>query len=52
MEKKHEKFETPDISQLKEVIIDHRTRIYIRKEADPEEAKFRYLNRNTAKKLK
>lgn len=52
MEKKQEKFEAPDISRLKEVIIDHRTRIYIPQEADAEEAKFRYLNRNTAKKLK
>jgi len=43
---------SPDISQLKEVIIDHRTRIYIDPEADVEEAKSRYLSRNADKRIK
>ena len=43
---------SPDLSKLKEVIIDHRTRIYIAPEADVEEARSRYMLRNTAKRLK
>jgi hypothetical protein len=43
---------SPDISKMKEVIIDHRTRIYIAPDADVEEARERYLSRNTAKKLR
>ncbi|NMC40357.1 MAG: hypothetical protein GYA43_04185 [Bacteroidales bacterium] len=43
-------FKSPDLSKLKEVIIDHRTRIYIAPDADAEEAKLRYLSRVTAKK--
>jgi hypothetical protein len=43
---------SPDLSKLKEVIIDHRTKIYIAPEADVEEARNRYLQRNTAKKLR
>lgn len=43
---------SPDISKLKEVIIDHRTKIYIAPDADVEEARTRYLSRNTAKKLR
>ena len=43
-------FKSPDLSKLKEVIIDHRTRIYIAPDADAEEAKLRYLARVTAKK--
>jgi hypothetical protein len=51
-EKKPEKQESPDITRLKEVIIDHRTKIYIHPDADIEEAKFRFANRLTAKKLR
>ncbi|MFB6317257.1 MULTISPECIES: hypothetical protein [unclassified Saccharicrinis] len=36
---------SPDINNLKEVIIDFKTRIYIDKDADAEEAKERYLSR-------
>ncbi|MGE5419696.1 MAG: hypothetical protein ACM3UT_05890 [Chloroflexota bacterium] len=51
-EKKPEIQKSPDISAMKEVIIDHRTKIYIHPDADVEEARFRYMNRLTAKKLK
>jgi hypothetical protein len=37
---------SPDLSKMKEVIIDHRTRIYIAPDADVEEAKNRYFLRN------
>lgn len=42
-------FKTPDISKMQEVIINHRTRIYIAVGADPEEARTRYLDRLEAK---
>jgi len=51
-EKKPDTHGSPDISRLKEVVIDHRTRIYIHPDADVEEAKSRYRNRLTAKKLR
>ena len=51
-EKRAETIKSPDLSKLKEVIIDHRTKIYIAPDADIEEARFRYFNRLTAKKLK
>jgi hypothetical protein len=44
-EKKTAIFKSPDLSKLKEVIIDHRTRIYVALEVDPVEAKNRYLFR-------
>lgn len=34
---------SPDLSKMKEVIIDHRTRIYIAPDADAVEARSRYL---------
>jgi hypothetical protein len=43
MERKPIVFKSPDLSKLKEVIIDHRTRIYIAPDADIEEARTRYL---------
>lgn len=43
---------SPDISKMKEVIIDHRTKIYIAPDADVDEARNRYLSRNTAKRIK
>jgi hypothetical protein len=43
---------SPDLSKMKEVIIDHRTKIYIALDADIEEAKSRYMMRNTAKRIK
>ena len=45
-EKKQSIVKSPDLNQLQEVIIDFRTRIYIAPEADPVEAKKRYLARN------
>lgn len=51
-EKKQDPHKSPDISAMKEVIIDHRTRIYIHPDADVEEARYRYQNRLTAKKLR
>jgi len=51
-EKKQIAFRSPDISKLREVIIDHNTKIYIAPEADIEEARVRYLYRNSAKRVK
>jgi hypothetical protein len=48
-EKKQVVFKSPDLSKLKEVCIDHRTKIYIDPSADPEEAKKRYFQRNPTK---
>jgi hypothetical protein len=42
-------FKTPNLSELQEVVIDLRTKIYIAIGADPEEAKSRYLARLEAK---
>jgi hypothetical protein len=44
-EKKTAVFKSPDLSKMKEVIIDHRTKIYIDPEQDSAEAKDRYLAR-------
>lgn len=49
-EKKSSILKSPDLSKLKEVIIDHRTKIYIDPEADIEEARSRYLSRNKTTK--
>ncbi len=49
-EKKQIIMKSPDLKQLQEVIIDFRTRIYIALNADPAEAKKRYLERNGDKK--
>lgn len=43
---------SPDLSKLREVIIDHRTKIYISPGADIEEAKNRYLSRNSSRRIK
>ncbi|HVN58838.1 MAG TPA: hypothetical protein VMT63_11105 [Bacteroidales bacterium] len=51
-EKKVMIFKSPDLSKLKEVIIDHRTKIYVAPDADIEEAKSRYLSKIAAKKAK
>jgi len=50
-EKKQNNFKSPDLSKLQEVVIDFRTRIYIPVEANPEEARSRYLSRFGVKKL-
>lgn len=42
---------SPDLSKLKEVIIDHRTKIYIDPSEDIEEARNRYLTRMSGRKL-
>jgi hypothetical protein len=48
-EKKQAVFHSPDLSKLQVVVIDSRTRIYIALDADPEEAKIRYISRLEAK---
>ena len=48
-EKKQNNFKTPNLTELQEVVIDLRTKIYIALDADPEEAKSRYLSRLEAK---
>jgi hypothetical protein len=45
LEKKQVTFKSPDLSKMQEVIIDRRTRIYIAPDADPEQARIRYLER-------
>lgn len=50
-EKKAIVYKTPDLSKMKEVIIDHRTKIYIAPDADADEAKTRYLARVGNRKL-
>jgi hypothetical protein len=48
-EKKTNIFKTPDLSKMQEVVINHRTKIYIAVGADPEEARSRYQARQDAK---
>ncbi len=43
IEKKPIIHSSPDLSKMKEVVIDHRTKIYIPQNADAGEAKLRYL---------
>jgi len=43
IEKKPVVHSSPDLSKMKEVVIDHRTKIYIAQSADADEAKSRYL---------
>jgi hypothetical protein len=38
-------FKSPDLSNLKAVVIDHRTTIYIAMDADVETAREKYLTR-------
>jgi hypothetical protein len=51
-EKKNVVFKSPDLSKLKEVVIDHRTKIYIAQDADVEEARSRYLSLVATRKLR
>jgi hypothetical protein len=44
-DKKTNIVKSPDLSKLKEVIIDHRTKIYIAPNADIEKARERYFDR-------
>lgn len=48
-EKKQVVFKTPDLTKMQEVVINHRTKIYIAVDADPEEARSRYWARQDAK---
>ncbi len=51
-EKKNVILKSPDLSKLREVIIDHRTKIYIALDADIEEARNRYLYRVTERRTR
>lgn len=48
-ERKTAVFKTPDISKMQEVVINHRTKIYIAVGADPDEARSRYMARQETK---
>jgi len=48
-EKKQTVFKTPDITRMQEVVINHRTKIYIAIDADPEQARTRYWERQDSK---
>ncbi|HUX96555.1 MAG TPA: hypothetical protein VMV47_12555 [Bacteroidales bacterium] len=50
LDKKSNNAKSPDLSKLKEVKIDHRTKIYIAPDADVEKARENYLNRIARKK--
>lgn len=51
-EKKPVTFKSPDLSKMTEIIIDHRTKIYVAQGTDIEEAKSRYLFRTSVKRTK
>lgn len=44
-EKKQTVFKSPDLSKMQEVVINQRTKIYIAKGEDPQEAIDRYMLR-------
>ena len=48
-EKKHKPYVSPDLSKMQEIIVNWRTKIYVARDADPEEAKRRYLQRIDSK---
>lgn len=48
-EKKQNNYDSPNVGKLQAVIIDHKTTIYIALDADPNEAKQRYLSRTNPK---
>jgi hypothetical protein len=48
-ERKQNVFKTPDITKMQEVVINHRTKIYIAVGADAEEARSRYWARQDTK---
>ena len=50
-EKKQIQFESPNISKMQAVQIDIKTTIYIALGADPDEAKKRYIIRNSNPKM-
>lgn len=45
-DKKQVRTESPNVGTLQPVVIDKNTTIYIAPEADPEEARLRYINRH------
>jgi hypothetical protein len=45
-------FKSPDLSKMIEVVIDHKTKIYIPAGSDIEEARNKYLYRNTERRNK
>jgi len=50
IDKKPNILKSPALTKLKEVVIDHRTKIYIAPDADIEKARERYLTRLIRKK--
>jgi hypothetical protein len=50
-EKKGINFESPNVNKMQAVVIDHKTTIYIAQDANPEEAKKRYLSRINRKEI-
>ena len=50
-DKKQNNVKSPDLNKMQEVVIDVRTKIYIALDADPEEARTRYLSRFGVKKM-
>ena len=50
-EKKGNNFESPNVNRLQAVVIDNKTTIYIALDADPIEAKKRYLSRISSKDI-
>lgn len=51
-EKKTMNYESPDLSKLQGVAVDHKTTIFIALGADPERAKNRYLYQMNSKYIK
>lgn len=51
-EKKPINYQSPDLSKLQGVAVDHKTTIYIPLGADPERAKNRYLYQMNSKYIK
>jgi len=49
-EKKHNHFDSPNTNKMQAVVIDHKTTIYIALDADPDEARQRFLYRTNPKK--
>lgn len=45
-------FQSPDLSKLQEVIVDHKTTIFIAMGADPDKAKRKYREQMNSKFIK
>jgi len=50
-DKKEHVFKSPDVTKLQAVVIDRNTVIYIAVGDDPEEARARYIARNSQKRI-